>query len=122
MSVLNQIQDQLEAVRNHRGTVRISIGNNSVNADVLGTKIYASTDPHVVDYLHGSFRILADSAELIQMQHHALQEVFLPDDTIHCYVYSPNRQQWVIEDAVDLIINERGQYLWTVHLKFYEEL
>lgn len=119
MTSLSQMQDRLEAIRAHRGTVRIAFDNHPATADILGTKIVMAQTPHNLDYLHASFRIGAEAKELVALQQSALNYL-LAGDVPKATMLAPERVDWYLEESIEVITNERGLMLWTIHMRYHD--
>lgn len=118
MTTLTQTQDQLEAVRSHRGTVRVTIGNHTVNADILGTKLNEA-DGDVPEFLGASVQLHSPSHELIRMQETIIDALKDGDDAL-AYLLAPQRTMWKIAETLDLTQTAQGDYLWTLGVKYFQ--
>jgi hypothetical protein len=118
MTDLSQIQDHLEAVRSHHGTVRIAIGNHTVNADILGTKFNEAADD-VSAFLGASVQLRSPAHELIRMQETVIDALHNGDDPL-AYLLTPQRTLWKIAETLDLAQTAQGDYIWTLGVKHFQ--
>lgn len=118
MTNLSIIQDQLEAVRAHRGTARVTIGTHTVNADIFGTQINAAFD-EAPEFLGASIQLHASSHEMIRMQETVIDALKDGDDAL-AYLLAPQRTMWKIVETLDLTQTAQGDYLWTLGVKYFQ--
>lgn len=117
MTSLSQMQDQLESIRTHLGTVRITIGSHTVNADILGTKVN-EVDGDAPEFLGASVQLHTPSHELIRMQETIIDALKDGDDAL-AYLLAPQRTLWKIAETLDLTQTAQGDYLWTLGVKYF---
>jgi hypothetical protein len=112
MSTLHEVLDRLNAVRNHKGTVRVSIDNHTADAAILGTEV-------VDGYLHASFQIQAEAKELVRLQNSVIDQL-MHFKAAEFSIRTPGTFTWQFAESIEILTNERGLYLWTVHMRLYE--
>lgn len=111
------VLDQLNAVRNHRGTVRITIGADTVNADVLGTQ-YTPEDKGIPEHIDASFRMEAKPEQLVSMQQEVIDDILI-QGFCDISVQASDRSSWTLRQSIELVKNEQGVYLWHIHARIY---
>lgn len=117
MTSLSHMQDRLEAIRAHRGTVRISFENHPATADVLGTEVVKATTWDTRDELLAFFRINAEAKELVALQQSVINYL-MAGEVPHATMHAPERVEWHLEESIEVITNERGLMLWTIHMRY----
>ncbi len=118
MGSLNTIKDKLEAIRAHKGTVRVMLDNHALDAEVLSVSIETNfVFQH--KFVYASLRICGDAKELVQFQQSIIR-LLLNGNHAAVELLSPKRLEWVIAETHEVITNERGQFLWTVQMSYSE--
>nr|DAF93660.1 MAG TPA: hypothetical protein [Myoviridae sp. ctshb19] len=112
-----ELQDQLETVRNHRGTVRVTIGNHTVNADIIGTKWNEATDENLA-FLGANILLHTSQYELIRMQESVIDTLH-DCGTAHAYILTQSRSIWAIAETLDLTQTAQGDFLWNLGVKYF---
>lgn len=112
-----ELQDQLETVRKHGGTVRVTIGNHTVNADILGTKWNEATDEHLA-FLGANILLHTSQHELIRMQEYTIDSLH-DCGTASAHILAQDRSLWAIAETLELTQTAQGDYLWNIGVKYF---
>jgi len=111
-----EIQEQLEAVRAYRGTVRVTIGNDTVDASVLSTQ-HTPEQKGIPEHIDASFRLAAKPEQLISIQQHVIDDMLM-QNFCTVYVLAQSRSSWTLRETIELV--KSGQnYMWQIHARIY---
>jgi len=117
-----ELQTQLETVRNHKGTVRVTIGNYTVNADVLETTMIRepfndgkNPNPGI---LQAGLRLRSTQDELIRMQEEAIDSLLIEK---YCcvVVLAQTKSSWYLQDTIELLQTEQGDFTWQINARIF---
>jgi hypothetical protein len=112
-----EIQEQLEAVRAYRGTVRVTIGTDTVDAHVLGTQ-HTPEDKGIPEHIDASFRLDAKPEQMLNIQQQVIDDLLM-QNFCTVSVLARTRSSWYLRETIELVKNEQGAYMWHIHARIY---
>uniref|UniRef100_A0AB39CED3 Uncharacterized protein n=1 Tax=Pseudomonas phage HRDY3 TaxID=3236930 RepID=A0AB39CED3_9VIRU len=112
-----EIQEQLEAVRAYKGTVRISVGANTVDANVWSTQ-HVPENKGIPEHINAGFQLLAKPEQLISIQQEVIDDLLM-QNFCSISVLAQTRSSWDIRESMELLKNEHGDYRWLIHARIF---